>query len=1128
MSVETAGASDTKRRRHRANPEVSEHPIKHAYWRADEFVATLLEEFEVALRAANAPAAREHFYVLASYYRRTLAIIHSAVEHRNDELAAAALHNLLPMLRALMRMHRDAPHSAPSSLALDSELHSRLNRDLVYRILFSSLHPVHASTVLQRFNALDLLADARPAAISNSLESLVATGHAIEHRGRYSVTHRPYHGVDLDRLGCEALFGAELHRKLGDFGFDSLSSILDRPEEFVRRVVELTNVMFDTAALFWDAVETLAALNLGIQSRMRWSHSPLADSFIPRPYQRLAHSVFRGFGYAGRVIEAPAGSGKTLIGMLCIEEWLQTLATGQTILVVVPTVNYQQQWLNELCFKPIGLGLSPDLVSVAKPAQLDRVRDRSAVVPAILVLTYAALAHLGSGVGKGGFDRNAIERFLQGNVIRHVILDEVHKVAEASDEVTADVVATFVDWLRDESLDSLIGFSGTVGPFKRRLEEIGLRLEHVVPLVDLVAQGYVAPFAEYGAPFSLSGRERNIAGLLDGYKQHLRQFLSLLGGPAFRALFREISIDDRIRYGLALGMYAGHRDAALRCEARVREWEAGGEIKLSEIRAVSILQLARGLSDKELAIACAGVGSESTLSEVRSAISRLAESLRTVLPPGSIRDRLERFAAGSSASGPKFDSEDLPHTPAGMKDLLSPTIAGLYLSLREWYRQVGEGRVAVIRAIVEAETSVRNVGGVIVFDAPGEIDWRDGVSSPGFHGVGGLFSQLLGDPSIIPMAALSTAAYLPDLKDDPLHVRVAGWIRRKVIFEELGSAVFSLATADSGLTVERLAVLREGFETIFDRYVRSLDQPAPLGLQQFTAAVLQPYRAWLHASQPGEGVKRVLAWMAADRAHLRSLIDAIFDYTRIAWMFQGAIAADIVQADGKQRGLRVIPLPSGERRQRFYDVIARVVDAQELPVNLVAVSSWARTGWNVIAPNVLIDATATRDATAWQQLRGRAMRPSLTWTAADQHRLQTIQEGRAENSTENAIHTVEDSATDLLLERNKVTHVYELLKARGAHDQIQLNKRTRQWERTDAISEKHRHEITVAPHDGRFVSGPEHAPLIVSIDPRKDEPESFRAELEKELARADRRIVRGWLRAAARDGNNSESSIDGV
>ncbi len=98
----------------------------------------------------------------------------------------------------------------------------------------------------------------------------------------------------------------------------------------------------------------------------------------------------------------------------------------------------------------------------------------------------------------------------------------------------------------------------------------------------------------------------------------------------------------------------------------------------------------------------------------------------------------------------------------------------------------------------------------------------------------------------------------------------------------------------------------------------------------------------------------------------------------------------------------MVRLPGGQRRSIAYDVVARVVDAA-LPrlapgageradgsvdrsaegsgqpasplVDVVVVSSWARTGWDVHAPNLLIDATGTHDRIAWRQLRGRALRP---------------------------------------------------------------------------------------------------------------------------------------------------------
>ena len=59
--------------------------------------------------------------------------------------------------------------------------------------------------------------------------------------------------------------------------------------------------------------------------------------------------------------------------------------------------------------------------------------------PAVIVMTYAALAQTGSGVGKGGFDVDSIEMFLQLANVQFVALDEVHKVVEDMKSVSADV-----------------------------------------------------------------------------------------------------------------------------------------------------------------------------------------------------------------------------------------------------------------------------------------------------------------------------------------------------------------------------------------------------------------------------------------------------------------------------------------------------------------------------------------------------------------------------------------------------------------------------------------------------------------------------------------------------------------
>ncbi|MEZ4639486.1 MAG: hypothetical protein R2856_31760 [Caldilineaceae bacterium] len=83
-------------------------------------------------------------------------------------------------------------------------------------------------------------------------------------------------------------------------------------------------------------------------------------------------------------------------------------------------------------------------------------------------MTYTALAQAGSAVGKGGFDVDSIEMFLQGATVQGVILDEVHKVAENLSGVSADVTRLMLEWLKDGSLPRLIGFTGTAEAYRSR------------------------------------------------------------------------------------------------------------------------------------------------------------------------------------------------------------------------------------------------------------------------------------------------------------------------------------------------------------------------------------------------------------------------------------------------------------------------------------------------------------------------------------------------------------------------------------------------------------------------------------------------------------------------------------
>ena len=102
---------------------------------------------------------------------------------------------------------------------------------------------------------------------------------------------------------------------------------------------------------------------------------------------------------------------------------------------------------------------------------------------------------------------------------------------------------------------------------------------------------------------------------------------------------------------------------------------------------------------------------------------------------------------------------------------------------------------------------------------------------------------------------------------------------------------------------------------------------------------------------------------------------------------------------------------------------------------------------------------------------------------------------------------------ELMLIRNKVTHIYELVKAYGSTSQIRYHRLTHQWQRTESISIKHAREYAVSPLSGEFASGSEHAPMIYSGDPRKDVPSDLEVQLISALQHSDTRIVKGWLKA---------------
>jgi hypothetical protein len=1109
-----------------------------SYWQANAIAELSLSRFDTAMTAGDPAGQRHAYYLLAAYHRRTRRIVRSALTERREALAEAALRNLVLLQRPLVRMHDSSPAVIPFFTVLDRPAREELSRDLLVRALAESPEPQAEEALLARVNEQRAAGRVSAAAVHRQLGELEAGGYAQRRDRGWTRQTRAYTESDVDGRALDALVGPEIHEALHRGGFEGLADLVARPDELRERSAELLGLGPETADLLVEAASVL--IETGAHRSSGWRHADLIGSAYPRPYQHEAFTVFRRNAYRSVLVESPTGSGKTLIGMLCIQDWLRTLRPGQSILVLVPTANYQQQWVGELCYKPIGLRLSPEVVFAGTPNELERFQRRTGGHPAIILMTYAALAQTGSGVGKGGFDVDSIEIFLQAANVRYVILDEVHKVVEDMRSVSADVTRQLVEWQRDGSISGLIGFSGTAEAYRPRFAELGLTLAHGIPLDALVGCGFVAPFAEFGTAFANSVRERQIRDLLDAYKAELLRWLELIGHERLRGWFAAIPMDDRVALGRRLlRMYPGRADGDAATAKRLTAWEEGSELTISETPMVTIVQVANGWSDDEL-VRRAGIEGEA-LAGAESARDRMAEirgQLAELIYLPSTVALLQREGFGRV-----LDADTLRVLPDQQMsasaradrtaELLATTAVGLYESLGGWYLRTGEGRVETIKALIESERATRPVKGIIVFDGGKRIRWRRGLTAPGYEGVGGLFAQMLGDHRFTAFAALSSEMYFTLDEADPLPPRIAAFIERTLMRGEIADAIFALATQGLDIDEESLRSLRTEWRRLVDDYVGQLSGVHARRLGEFRRKVLVPFQRLARKQLSGSARDRLRGRLSTRNPHLAGLVTTFYDYALIAEAFRRAPVGEIEQVSGARQRFNVVPMPGGRRKQLMYDLTARIVDADDIPVNLVIVSTWARTGWNVLKPNVLIDATATRDVTAWQQLRGRAMRAPSTWTN-DCYRLLVGLRGDGVDGVDGEVPSelapLLESARDaapadgdadglavgLVLARNKVTHIYELVKAIGGSRQVEYDRQARTWGRRDSIAAKHEHESSVDPFSGHLATGVAHAPLIYASDPRSDLPSDLATRIESVIRGLDPTVIGGWLEAADR------------
>ncbi|MBU0944829.1 MAG: DEAD/DEAH box helicase family protein [Proteobacteria bacterium] len=1166
------------------------------YWQAQRFAEAIHQKFEAHLAAGELDAIRQEFYVLARYYGRTLAILRHSLAKGREPLLRATLKNIIALHQPMHHMHDLSPSSAPVVLTMDSDTRHNLTEDLIIEVLEEAARSLSVSTITHRVNNQHVLARATTEIIEKHLENLMASGYVLPEAEGFARSKRAYDTINIDRKGLMALLGPDLYHVFQENGFHGLVDLASRKNAFQRFFTKLSGASATTADLFAAAARELTRLPQSTPHFSPWHHEEVIHSPHPRPYQHDAFAVFRGFGYKGQILEAPTGSGKTLIGMMCLDDWFHALSPGEAVLILVPTVNYQQQWVKELCHTPIGLRLTPDVIFTGTPTALEAERAKEGLAPAVVIMTYTALAQTGSGSGKGGFDQNSIEIFLQGSGIQYVILDEVHKVAEDLKSVSAQVTSLLTEWLQDGSLRGLIGFSGTASAYRKKFEKLGLHLVYTMPATDLIAYGFVAPFAEFGIPFAYSDREQRVRKSISNYKKLMKDFFELLDGNTLRTQFAFIPLEERLAVARdLLHLYKGRRDRDAALAKHLSSWETGGALKLNEISLVMIIQIIHGCSDQELARKCAvGLdreGQEAKRQQFLDLLSRLERVRSKLKEEMYLPDVLSRLT--SHGFGRELDaaalrelrqSADLPQKlkTERLKDLLAQTVVGLYNVLKNFYHRVGEGRVDCIKSIIAAERRARSVNGIIVFDTGTPMRWQKGLAVPGYKGVGGVFGQILGTPGVTPLAVLSGEIYLPWHKNNPLSERIATFIKNEIMVQELGESFLNLVLHGLQGKTEDLATVRATVASTLTAYITSLTDVHARRPAEFEHQVLHRLRKAVQGILTVPEDEKLIGRLSLRHHHLGKWVATFYDYAMIVSAFTAPHTGELQQVNGKRQQFLVVTMAQGERKQLMYDLTARIIDAESLPFNMIIVSTWARTGWNVIRPNVLIDATATRNVTAWQQLRGRAMRAMRTWNNdcyglvmlllgshphdskelanlppdvlesadefqqaigasalfAEKHRdlLQRAhQEAASLAGISHLFHSDHDELTlkigrkdcpdclskeeklqlavELLLTRNKVTHIYEMVKAYGT-PQVRLDLSTKTWGRTQSIAAKHRRQYGVHPISGVYGSGEAHAPLIYAGDPRTNLPAKLRRLLLTTLLESDPLIVKGWLETA--------------
>ncbi|MHA1243306.1 MAG: DEAD/DEAH box helicase [Candidatus Heimdallarchaeota archaeon] len=1065
----------------------------------------------------------------------------------------------------------------------------------------------------------------------------------------YTPDVKMYRREDIGREELSALFPPEIYKGLQEHGFYRIEDIYGRLDELqkillddlhfepdmttislgiirerIRRIDSRPLRQEDTKRTLTDrrAKKRLAEENIArakseeelessVDSQVserkfvNLQNQDIINSPIPRPYQLEAYYMFKGDNYNASIIDSPTGSGKTLMGMMCIQDWVRTLMPNESILVLVPTQNYQSQWVDSICFNEIGLQISPNFVFSGTVTQLENFISKTREIPPIIILTYTSLAQI---LGAKGKKEKELRQLINWLGVRGVIFDEAHKVVEKESSATYEVAKRLVKIYKGAHIENLIGFSGTAKSYEKNFKKMGLKLIYIVPEKELVLHGFVAPIAEMGVTFAYSGREKAIREIHNEIKLNMKQLWNLYGDNKLRRAFQKIPMNERIFICKELlGMYQSYKSDMVieKFKDKFIYWAPNkekGPLTLSDVNLVLAVQIYNSWSDITLAYNSQHPNSARELiEETEKLIIRLEGLIRIPSLQKMVTSEKygKRMPKKQTLYNIRKENADRRDVVKKVRTIICSTMVGVYKALDAWARtKIGEGRVGTLQSIINAEEEIRDVKGVVIFDTGRTIKIEDesGIGSPGFSGVGGSFAQSLGTNILKynPIAVQSSEMYIsynPAL-EKPLHVMMADFIRHEVVVDKLTERIFMELIFELPFQEQLSNFIYLSFKELMVAYAATLKNVHRARYAEFQKKIFAPMSDFINEMVILDTDLALAVSLLQDRIddpsiRINNIIMKLFDYATIARKIEYAKKGTLQTASGELKNYYYLNMPSGRQKQLIYDLVSDFIDTESLPIQLVFVSSWARTGWDVRTPDILIDATATRDVTAWQQLRGRAMRALETWTIDCYRTISVLlgEKGRTNEILERLppemqanfnkirkefaqkeelnptmIELLNVSITEaklpseekvilkskiqsgsldelstmermkliiyLMLSKNKVAHIFEMVKASGSTKQVEFDKKSGVWRRKASIAKKHKEEPILPVPGSERRRGKYMAPLIYSEDPTSDTPSEVRSTLKTLLQGLDEDLLDDWVLSLVKTKDKQQVDID--